>query len=61
MRVNLDLTHPEYMRYKKRYPVLKDKDGYYFLTENPYIDNRFGLRIGLPDELEEYVIYESEE
>lgn len=61
MRVNLDLTHPEYLRFKKRYPVLKDKDGYYFLTKNPYVDNEFGLRIGLPGELEEYVIYESEE
>ena len=61
MRVNLDLTEPEYMRYKRRYPVLKDKDGYYFLTHNPYIDNGFGLRVGLPDELEEYVIYEDDE
>jgi hypothetical protein len=61
MRFNLDLTEPEYMRFKKRYPVLKDNEGYYFETANPYIDNGFGLRIGLPDELEEYVIYEDSE
>jgi len=61
MRVNLDLTEPEYLRFKKRYPVLKDKDGYYFITENPYISNDFGLCIGLPDELDVYVIEEDSE
>ena len=54
MIIYLDLTLPEYMRFKKKYPVLKDKDGYYFETKNPYISN--WLHIGLPDELEPYVI-----
>lgn len=58
MRINLDLTETEYLRYKKRYPVLKDKEGYYFLTHNPYISNEFGLCIGLPEELEVYIIKE---
>ena len=56
MIIYLDLTLPEYMRFKKKYPVLKDKDGYYFETKNPYISNGFGLCIGLPEELESYVI-----
>jgi hypothetical protein len=60
MRVDLDLTLPEYMRFKKKYPVLKDETGYYFETSNPYINNGFGLCIGLPPELEEYVIYDDE-
>lgn len=58
MRINLDLTETEYLRYKKRYPVLKDKEGYYFLPHNPYISNEFGLCIGLPEELEVYKIEE---
>lgn len=58
MRINLDLSETEYLRYKKRYPVLKDKDGYYFLTQNPYVSNEFGLCIGLPEELEVYIIKE---
>ena len=62
MRIDLDLTEPEYMRLKKKYPILKDENGmYYFETANPYIDKGFGLRIGLPDELEEYVLYENSE
>ena len=61
MRVNLDLTLPEYMRYKKKYPILKDENGYYFETSNPYISNGFGLCIGLPQELAEYVVYDDED
>lgn len=61
MKISLDLTLPEYMRFKKKYPVLKDEDGYYFETRNPYVSNGFGLMIGLPAELEEYVIYEDSE
>jgi hypothetical protein len=62
MRVNLNLTLPEYLLLKKRFPILKDKDGaYYFQTENPYISNGFGLCIGLPVELEQYVIYDDED
>jgi hypothetical protein len=57
MRIDLDLTHPEYMLLKKKYPVLKDDKGYYFETRNPYISNDFGLCIGLPVELEKYIIY----
>lgn len=61
MKILLDLTYPEYMRFKKKYPVLKDKDEYYFETQNPYISNGFGLCIGLPDELEPYVISDDSE
>lgn len=61
MIIRLDLTLLEYMRYKKKYPVLKDEDGYYFETQNPYISNGFGLCIGLPDELEPYVISDDSE
>ena len=62
MRVNLNLTLPEYMLFKKRFPILKDEYGaYYFQTENPYISNGFGLCIGLPVELEQYVIYDDED
>ena len=61
MKVCLDLTYPEYLRFKKRFPVLKDKDGYYFESSNPYISNGFGLCLGLPQELEEYVIYDDED
>jgi hypothetical protein len=61
MRVNLDLTLPEYMRYKLKYPILKDEEGYYFETSNPYISNGFGLCIGLPQELNEYVVYDDED
>lgn len=61
MKILLDFTEPEYMRYKKKYPVLKDEDGYYFETQNPYISNGFGLCIGLPPELEPYVIYDDSE
>lgn len=60
MRINLDLTYPEYLKFKKRYPVLKDNEGFYFLTHNPYISNDFGLQIGLPEELQEYIIEEEE-
>ena len=61
MRVDLDLTLPEYMLLKKRFPILKDETGYYFETSHPYINNGFGLCIGLPPELEEYVIYDDSE
>jgi len=61
MKISLDLTHPEYMRYKKKYPIQKDEEGYYFESQNPYVSNGFGLCIGLPAELEEYVIYEDSE
>ena len=61
MRVNLDLTLPEYCRYKLKFPILKDKDGYYFETSNPYISNGFGLCLGLPQELEPYVVYDDED
>jgi hypothetical protein len=60
MKINLDLTYPEYLRYKKKFPVLKDEDGYYFETSNPYISNNFGLQVGLPAELEQYVIYDED-
>ena len=61
MRIDLDLTLPEYMLLKKKFPILKDEKGYYFETQNPYINNGFGLSIGLPVELEEYVIYDEDE
>ena len=62
MRIDLDLTLPEYMFLKKKYPILKDGDDkYYFETRNPYISNGFGLCIGLPVELEKYVIYNDED
>ena len=62
MVIRLDLTEPEYMRFKRKFPVLKDKDGtYYFETKNPYVSNGFGLSIGLPPELEPYVINEDSE
>lgn len=61
MKISLDLTETEYNRYKRKYPVLKNEDGYYFETQNPYISNGFGLCIGLPQELEPYVIYEDSE
>ena len=61
MIIRLDLTETEYNRYKRKYPVLKDDEGYYFETKNPYISNGFGLCIGLPKELEPYVIYEDSE
>jgi hypothetical protein len=62
MRVDLDLTLPEYMLLKKRYPILREGDDrYYFETSNPYINNGFGLCIGLPVELEKYVIYDDED
>lgn len=58
MRVNLDITYVEYLKFKKKYPVLKDNEGFYFLTQNPYISNEFGLQIGLPEELQVYIIEE---
>ena len=61
MLIRLDLTETEYNRYKRKFPVLKDDEGYYFETKNPYISNGFGLCIGLPQELEEYIIYEDSE
>ena len=61
MKIKLDLTLPEYMRYKKKYPILKNEDGYYFETQNPYVSNGFGLCIGLPPELNDYVIYDDED
>jgi hypothetical protein len=61
MRVDLDLTLLEYMLFKKKYPILKDKDRYYFETSNPYISNGFGLCVGLPVELEKYILYDEEE
>ena len=60
MRINLDLTETEYFRFKKKYPLLKDEDGtYYFETQNPYLE--YGLKVGLPEELKEYVIDEDSE
>ena len=62
MRIDLDLREIEYMLLKKKFPILKDKDDkYYFETSNPYISNGFGLCIGLPVELEKYVIYDDED
>lgn len=61
MRINLDLTEPEYMRFKRKYPVLKDKEGYYFETQKPYLGLGVGLCIGLPDELDAYVINDDNE
>ncbi len=59
MRIELDLTPTEYVKYKRKYPVLKDGDGvYYFETQNPYIEYGMGLCIGLPEELYIYVIKE---
>jgi hypothetical protein len=55
MRIELDLTPTEYIKYKRKYPVLKDGDGvYFFETQNPYIE--YGIKVGLPEELEVYVI-----
>jgi transketolase C-terminal domain/subunit len=59
MRIILDLTEPEYLRFKRKYPVLKDEDGYYFETQNPYLE--YGLKVGLPEELKEYAIDEDSE
>lgn len=59
MIIRLDLTYPEYMRFKKKFPVLKDEDGYYFETQNPYIE--YGIKVGLPEELKAYVIDEEDE
>jgi hypothetical protein len=57
MRIELDLSEMEYIKYKRKYPVLKDLNGvYYFETQNPYIE--YGLKVGLPEELEVYVIKE---
>jgi hypothetical protein len=58
MRIDLDLTEEEFQRYKRKYPILKDENGagYYFETQNPYIE--FGIKVGLPEELEVYVIKE---
>jgi hypothetical protein len=57
MRIELDLTPTEYIKYKRKYPILKDGDGvYYFETQNPYIE--YGIKVGLPEELEVYVIKE---
>jgi hypothetical protein len=57
MRIELDLSETEYIKYKKKYPVLKDLNGvYYFETQNPYIE--YGLKVGLPEELNIYVIKE---
>lgn len=62
MRINLNLREVEYLIFKKRFPILKDKDGgYYFESSNPYVTNGFGLSIGLPRELEEFVIYDDED
>jgi hypothetical protein len=61
MRVDLDLTLLEYMLLKKKFPILKDGEKYYFETSNPYINNGFGLCVGLPVELEKYVIYDDED
>jgi hypothetical protein len=60
MRVDLDLNLLEYMVLKKKFPILKDGKKYYFETSNPYISNGFGLCVGLPVELEKYVIYDDE-
>jgi hypothetical protein len=61
MVIYLDLTEVEYLRYKRKYPVLKcisndTPSQYYFETRNPYVSNGIGLCIGLPEELEVYVI-----
>lgn len=61
MIIYLDLTETEYQRYKRKYPVLKNINAnkpsqYYFETKNPYICGGVGLSIGLPDELDDYVI-----
>lgn len=61
MIIYLDLTETEYKRFKLKYPVLKDvfndkPSQYYFETKNPYISTNFGLSIGLPEELDAYVI-----
>jgi hypothetical protein len=66
MIVFLDLTEVEFQRYKRKYPILKSISNhkpsqYYFETQNPYISNGFGLCIGLPPELEDYVIYDDQE
>ena len=63
MVIYLDLTEVEFKRYKRKYPILKDiydnkPSQYYFETGNPYISNGMGLCIGLPEELEVYVIKE---
>jgi hypothetical protein len=61
MIIYLDLTEEEFQRYKRKYPVLKSVSNdtpprYFFETQNPYIE--FGLKVGLPEELEIYVIKE---
>lgn len=57
MRIELDLTPTEYIKYKRKYPILKDEDGMiFFETQNPYIE--YGIKVGLPEELEVYVIKE---
>jgi len=58
MRVDLNLREIEYIYLKKKYPILKDENGaYYFETSNPYISYGFGISVGLPVELEQYIIY----
>ena len=62
MRIDLDLTLPEYLLLKRKYPILKEADDkYYFETQNPYIINGLGLCIGLPTELEKYILYDEED
>jgi hypothetical protein len=59
MIIYLDLTETEYVKYKRKYPVLKDENGlYYFETQNPYISKGIGLCVGLPAELYIYEIKE---
>ena len=55
MRLYLDLTYPEYDKYKKKYPIRCDEDGYYFELNTPYfIDGE--MTTGLPEELDAYAI-----
>ena len=66
MIIYLDLTETEYRRFKLKYPVLKDTRNdnpslYYFETKNPYICNGVGLCIGLPEELDPYIISDDSE
>jgi hypothetical protein len=54
MLLYLDLTYPEYVKYKKKYPIRCDKEGYYFEENTPYF--LMGeMTTGLPEELETYI------